>query len=104
MGYKLPMNSDNSTRVFIRRILHHMKRTLVADNVRSAFVQIGVSHHIGVVPYRLLFDESTLRQSQGFLTLWHRSIPWNNCWPDAGQRDLDGWTERCVITGLRKDS
>jgi hypothetical protein len=36
---------------------------LVADNVRSAFVQIGVSYNINVVPYRLIFNESTLRQS-----------------------------------------
>jgi hypothetical protein len=49
-----------------------MKQTLVADNIRSAFVRIGVSYNIDVVPDRLIFDESTLRQSQGFLTLWHR--------------------------------
>jgi hypothetical protein len=75
MVYKLPMNGDDSTTAFIRRISHNMKQTLVADNVRSAFVQIGVSYDIDVVPYRLIFDESTLRQTQGFLTLWHRDYP-----------------------------
>jgi hypothetical protein len=52
-----------------------MKQTLVADNVRSVFLQIGVSDNINVVPYRLILDESTLRQSQGFLTFWHRDYP-----------------------------
>jgi hypothetical protein len=65
------MNSDDSTAPFIRRIFHNMKQTPVADNVWSAFVQIGVSYNIDVAPCRLIFDESTLRQSQGFLTLWH---------------------------------
>jgi hypothetical protein len=72
MAYKFPMNSDDSITAFIRRIFHNMKQTLVADNARSAFVQIGVRYDIDVVPYRLIFDESTLRQSQGFLMLWHR--------------------------------
>jgi hypothetical protein len=31
-------------------------------------------------------------------------ISWSNSWPDAGQRNSDGSTERCVITGLSKDS
>jgi hypothetical protein len=75
MSYKLPMNSDDSTAALIRYIFHNMKQTLVADNLRSAFVQIGVSYNIDVVPCCLIFDESTLRQSQGFLALWHRDYP-----------------------------
>jgi hypothetical protein len=63
MAYKLSMDSDDSTKAFILRIFHNVKQTLVADNVRSAFVQIGVSYNIDVVPYRLIFDESPLRQS-----------------------------------------
>jgi hypothetical protein len=31
-------------------------------------------------------------------------IPWNNCRPDAEKRDLDGSTERCVLTGLSKNN
>jgi hypothetical protein len=31
-------------------------------------------------------------------------IPWNNCRSDAGRRDLDGSTERWVLTGLSKDN
>jgi hypothetical protein len=31
-------------------------------------------------------------------------IPWNNCQPDVGKRDLDGSTEICVLTGLSKDN
>jgi hypothetical protein len=43
-----------------------MKHTPVGDNVRSAFTQIGVRYYIDVVPYRLIFDESALRQSQAY--------------------------------------
>jgi hypothetical protein len=75
MAYKLPINSDDSTTAFIRCIFHNMKHTLVADNLRSAFVQIGVNYNTDVVLYRLIFDESTLCQSQGLLTLWHRDYP-----------------------------
>jgi hypothetical protein len=72
MASKLPMNSDDSTMPFIRRIFHNMKQIFIADNVLGAFMQTGVSYHIDVIPYRLIFDESTLRQSQGFRTFWHR--------------------------------
>jgi hypothetical protein len=75
MAYKLPMNGDNSTTAFIRRIFHTTKQIFVSNNVRSAFVQIRVGYNIDVVPDRLIFDQSKLRQSQGFLTLWHRNYP-----------------------------
>jgi hypothetical protein len=49
-----------------------MKQTLVEENVRSAFIRIGVRYNLDVVPYGLVFNESTLRESPGFLTLWRR--------------------------------
>jgi hypothetical protein len=72
MNHKLPLENDNSTTAFIRRIFHNMKQTLVTDNVRNAFMQSGVQYNIDVVPYRLISDESVFRQSEGFLALWPR--------------------------------
>jgi hypothetical protein len=40
MNFKFRLESDDSTAVFIRRIFHKMKQTLVEDNVRTAFIQI----------------------------------------------------------------
>jgi hypothetical protein len=39
---KLPLESDEHTAGFIKRIFHLMKQTLVEDNVRSAFMQLGL--------------------------------------------------------------
>jgi hypothetical protein len=69
------VNNDDSNKAFIRRIFHNTKQAFAADNERSAFVQIGVSSYIDAVLYCLIFDESTHRQSQGFLTLWHSDYP-----------------------------
>jgi hypothetical protein len=42
MNYKLPPESDEHTEGFIKRIFHLMKQTLMEDNVRSAFMQLGL--------------------------------------------------------------
>jgi hypothetical protein len=42
INYKLPLDSDDSTGMFMKRIFHNMKQTLLEDNVRSVFIQIGV--------------------------------------------------------------
>jgi hypothetical protein len=31
-------------------------------------------------------------------------LPWNNYRPEAGKRNLDDSTERCVLTGLSKNN
>jgi hypothetical protein len=83
--------------MFINRIFHNMKQTLVEDMMRRAFIQIGIRYNIDVVPYRLIFDESTLRESPGFLTLWRRDYPLGQLsvkrrnarfsWVNQGMRD-----------------
>jgi hypothetical protein len=75
MNYKLPLDSDETTAGFIKRIIHTMKQTLVEDNVRSSFMQIGLQYNIETSPYLLSFDEDVLRQSSGFTSLWQRDHP-----------------------------
>jgi hypothetical protein len=75
MNYKLPLESDETAAGFIKRIFHTMKQTLVEDNVRSAFVQLGLRYDIETIPYLLLFDEQVLRQSPGFTSLWAQDYP-----------------------------
>jgi hypothetical protein len=57
MNYALPLESDETTSGFIMRIFHMRKQTLVEDNVRHAFVQLGLRYNIDTSPYTLLFDE-----------------------------------------------
>jgi hypothetical protein len=60
MNYKLLLKSEETTVGFIKRIFHMMKQTLVPDNVRSSFRQIGLRYGIDTSPYVLLFEEHML--------------------------------------------
>jgi hypothetical protein len=42
-----------------------MKQTLFKDNVRSFFMQLGLTYDIDTIPYVLIFDEHVPRQSPG---------------------------------------
>jgi hypothetical protein len=75
MNDRLPLDSDDTTAGFIKRIFHTMKQTLAEDNVRGSFTQIGLQYHNETSPYFLSFDEAVLRQSSGFTSLWHRDYP-----------------------------
>jgi hypothetical protein len=75
MNYKLPLKTDGTTAGFIKRIFHMMKQTLVEDNVRSSFMQLGLTYDIDPIPYGLIFDEYVLRQSPRFTSLWERDCP-----------------------------
>jgi hypothetical protein len=75
MNDKLPLDGDEATAGFIKRIFHMMKQTLVAGNARSAFIQLGLRYDIDTNPYVLLFDEHVLRESPGFTSLWQRDCP-----------------------------
>jgi hypothetical protein len=46
MNGKLPLESDQTTAGFIKCIFHIIKQTVVEDNVRSAFLQIGLPYDI----------------------------------------------------------
>jgi hypothetical protein len=87
--------------MFMKRIFHNMKQTLVEDNVRSAFFQIGVWYNINLGPYRFIFDESTLRESQCSSHHWRSDYPPGQLsvtrrnarfgWVNQGMRD--NWIE-----------
>lgn len=75
MHYKLPLGDDDSVTEFLRKIFHILKQTVVEDNVRSSFLMLGFEFDIDFEPYILRFDETKLRQSPGFLELWHIDYP-----------------------------
>jgi hypothetical protein len=72
MNYRLPLETEETTASFIERIFHMMKQTLVEDNVRSSFMQLGLTYNINSIPYVLIFDENVLPQGPGFTSLWKR--------------------------------
>jgi hypothetical protein len=95
MNYKLPLETDETTAAFIKRIFHAMKQTLVEDNVRSAFVQLGLHYNIEADPYVLRFDEDVLRQSPGFTSLWARDYPYEKL-SHRRQNAPFGWVNKTM--------
>jgi hypothetical protein len=93
MNSQLPLGSDDSVVAFIRRIFHDPKQTLTPDIVRSAFVHIGVEYDIDAEPCLLIFDESVLRQSSGFLAIWQCDYPLEQLSPRR-QRARFGWVNQ----------
>jgi hypothetical protein len=75
INYQLPFQNDETTVGFIKRVFHNLKQSLVEDNVRSAFLHLGLPYQVGVTPCLLLFNENVLRESQGFQTLRERDYP-----------------------------
>jgi hypothetical protein len=104
MAHKLPMNSDDSTTAFIRRISITRSRFMsrIMYGVRSC--RLGstiVLMSFRTVLYSMNLCFAKVKTSWRFATV---IIPWSNCGPDAGQTDLDGSTERYIITRLSKGS
>jgi hypothetical protein len=96
MNYTLPLESDEITTGFIMRSFHIMKQTLVEDNVRHAFVQLGLRYNTDMSTYTLLFDGPVLRESPGFTALWQRDDPLEKL-SQRRQNAIFGWlTRRCV--------
>jgi hypothetical protein len=75
MNHKLPLEAGETTAGFMTRIFHMMKPTVVEDDVRSSFVQLGLTYDIDTIPCVLISDEHVLRQSPGFTSLWERDYP-----------------------------
>jgi hypothetical protein len=69
MNDRLPLESDERTAEFIKHIFHLMKQTSVEDNVRSAFMQLGLQYNIEAILYLLHFDKGVLGGSPGFTSL-----------------------------------
>jgi hypothetical protein len=75
MNCMLPLETDETTEGFIKRIFHMVKQTLVEDSVRGSFMQLGLTYDIDTIPYVLIFGEHVLRQSPGLTSLWERDYP-----------------------------
>jgi hypothetical protein len=75
MNYQLPVRNDKTTVGFIKRIFHNLKQSRVEDNVRSAFMYLGLTYQVDTTLYLLIFDENVPRESQDFQTLWQRDYP-----------------------------
>jgi hypothetical protein len=75
MNDGLPLETDEITTGFIKRIFHMIKQTFVEDNVRSSFMQLGLTYEINTIPCVLIFDEHVPRQSPGFTSLCERDYP-----------------------------
>jgi hypothetical protein len=69
MNSRLPLETDKTTTGFIQRISHMMKQTLVEDNIRRSFVQLGLTYDIDTIPDVFISGEHLLRQSPGFTSL-----------------------------------
>jgi hypothetical protein len=99
MNSRVPLETDETTAGFTKRIFHAMKQMLVEDNVRSAFIQLGLQYDIETDPYVLRFEEQTLRHSPGFTSLWQQDYPHENCRFEDGTQHLVGLTKHCVQSG-----
>jgi hypothetical protein len=98
MNYTLPMKDDEMTAGFIKRIFHLMKQTLVEDNVRSAFMQLGLRYDIETNPYVPRFDEQVLCQCPGFTSLWEQDYPFEKL-SHRRKNTPFGWVNRMMRPG-----
>jgi hypothetical protein len=75
LGYKLPFEDENETIRLIVKVYRHFKQTMVESNIWRAFRAIGFEFDTEVEPYRLLFNEEKLRQTEAFRELWSIDFP-----------------------------
>jgi hypothetical protein len=72
LGYELPFEDDKETVNYIMKVYRDFRQTMVEPNIWRAFRAIGFEFDTEAEPYRLLFKEKKLRQSESFREL--RSI------------------------------
>jgi hypothetical protein len=70
LGDKLPFENEKETVRFIMKVYHDFEQTMAESNIWGAFRTIGFEFDTEAEPYRLLFNEEKLRQSEGFRELW----------------------------------
>jgi hypothetical protein len=95
MNYRLPSETDRTTAGFIQRILHIMKQTLVENNLRSSFMQLGFTYDIDITPYMLIFGERVFQQSPGLTSLWKRDYPVEKLWKRRRNATF-GWINKIM--------
>jgi hypothetical protein len=75
LNYKLPLESDEHTAGFIKRIFHLTKQTLVEDNRQNVFVQFGLQYNLEGTLDLFHFDDGVLRESPRFTSPWESNYP-----------------------------
>jgi hypothetical protein len=75
LGYELPFEDEKETVTFIMKEYHDFKQTMVESNRWGAFRAIGFESDTEAEPYRLLFNEEKLRQSECFRDLSSIDFP-----------------------------
>jgi hypothetical protein len=77
LGYKLLFEDEKQTVRFIMKGYHDFKQTMVEPDIWGAFRAIGCEFEFDTEaePYRLLFNEEKLRQSEDFRELWSIDLP-----------------------------
>jgi hypothetical protein len=88
--YELPFETDNSTVMFLMKLYHDFKQTMVPSNVWGAFHALGFDYYTRREPSRLLFDEEKLRGSRGFQEPWSLDFPLDQL-SDRRRADQFGW-------------
>jgi hypothetical protein len=76
---ELLLDSDDSLAVFIRRVFHSMKKTLMSYNARSALARIRFRYTMDIDPYFRIFGEFVLPESQGFPLSSDPTLARRNC-------------------------
>jgi hypothetical protein len=90
---KLPFEGEQETVKFILKVLRDFKQTMVESNRCGAFLAIVFELDTEAEPYRLLFNEEKLRQSEGFRELWLIDFPLDQL-SSRRQNTRSGWISK----------
>jgi hypothetical protein len=93
LGYKLPFEDEKETVKFIMKGGHDFKQTIVESNTYGAFQTIAFEFDTEAEPYRLLFNEEKLRQSEGLRELWSIDFAWDQL-SSRRQNTRFGWINK----------
>jgi hypothetical protein len=77
--HELPYENDKKALKIIMKVYHDCGQTVVPPTVWGAFHALGLDFDMRSEPYRLVFDENKLRESEGFQELWSIDFPWTGC-------------------------
>jgi hypothetical protein len=71
----LPFEDEIETVQFIMKVYRDFKQTMMEPKIWRVFRAIEFEFDTEAEPYRLLFNEEKLRQSEGFGELWSIDFP-----------------------------
>jgi hypothetical protein len=93
LGYKFPFEDEKETVKFIMKVYHDFKQTMVEPNTWGDFQAIEFEFDTEAEPYRLLFNEEKLRQSECFRELWSIDCPLDQL-SSRRQNSRFGWINK----------